>query len=517
MSPRVPRFGEATSVISPPPKANSNAERSIADTMNSNDAKRRERVKASFLDVYVIFEFTRNYDKFEESAASTAGSGSGNGKRDDDDGLKVDGADVREALFNGDTTFMLMGATGLAILLNLLLLFFIRKFPGLVIRSGPVLGVFLCLAAAGGLIYLQAWVTAAVLAVTGILLGASLWFMRHKFRLARDLLDTANKGAKKHHSVFWTVLIGLFVEGVISLWNLFTFVAVYLKFAPGRDACQEVGSCSLGLLITLFIFVLLTYLWVSSVVGNVIILTLAGGPYSTWWDGTDTKEKSESWAAFKKATSTSLGSVAFGSLLVGLVETLAYIIKSISLELCGSGLFTCCCFCFINAIEGLLELFNKYVYVKIGVDKFEHGFIPSAKAIVKLVKKRKNKDEMPLGVNAMITDCIVGFSLHTTCIACAIICTALTYVYTIIIDGTAKVDDWWDWVVLVYAFILVLNIGLVLTSALDAGVSTILFCLDKTPENLAKRNEQFYKALSTEESYKNYRGLLNKDDLPGEA
>ncbi|KAK6907427.1 hypothetical protein I203_101421 [Kwoniella mangroviensis CBS 8507] len=509
------RFTEDTSVLSP--QGNPTTQhRSIDDVANE---KPNRKIKASLwsrchdrwffvafminftlyfvLSAYAIFEFTQNYDEIKKDTTS-------GGDKDNESTIKVETGDIDKAL-TGDTTYMLLGATGLALILNFLLLFFIRKFPGFVIWSGPVMAVIFCLAAAGGFIYLQAWGSAAIVGIFGVVLGASLWFLRGKYLLARDLLDTANKGAKAHWSVFWTVLIGLVVEGLVSLWNLFTFVAVYLRFSPGQAACDTGGSCSAGLLATLLIYILISHLWISSVIGNVIILTLAGGPYSRWWFGTDSKDKSESWYALRKATSTSLGSVAFGSLLVGLVETLAFIIKTISLELCGSSIFTCFCFCVINIIEGLLEVFNKYVYVKIGVDDFQYGFIPSAKEIIHIVKKKKG--DQRVGLNAMITDCIVGFSLYTTCIACAIVCTAVTYVYTIIIDGTAKVDDWWDWLILVYTFILALNIGLVLTSALEAGVSTTLICLDKDPSKLKDRNPNFYE----HEAYGNYRALLEEE------
>ncbi|WVQ65035.1 uncharacterized protein L199_003205 [Kwoniella botswanensis] len=374
------RFNEETSVLSP--QGNPTTQhRSIEDVSNE---KPNTNFKASFwsrchdrwffvafiveitlyfvLSVYAIFEFSQNYDEIKKDGTS-------GGDRDNGSTTKVDTGDIDEAL-TGDTTYMLLGATGLALILNFLLLFFIRKFPEFVIWSGPVMAVIFCLAAAG--------------------------------------------------------------------------------------------------------------------------------------------EKSESWYAFKKASSTSLGSVAFGSLLVELVETLALIIKTISLGLCGSSIFTCCCFCIINIIEGLLELFNKYVYVKIGVDDFQYGFIPSAKEIIHIVKKKKG--DQRVGLNAMITDCLVGFSLHTTCIACAIVCTGATYVYTIIIDGTAKVDDWWDWLILVYSFILALNIGLVLTSALEAGVSTILICLDKDPSKLKDKNPRFYDRLKEHEAYGIYRALLDEEN-----
>lgn len=76
-----------------------------------------------------------------------------------------------------------------------------------------------------------------------------LFLLKNHYRLARDILDTANKAAKAHWSVFWTVLIGQTTVGhekaakltdsqgsiiqcVNAIWNVFTFTAVFLRFEP---------------------------------------------------------------------------------------------------------------------------------------------------------------------------------------------------------------------------------------------------------------------------------------------
>lgn len=80
-----------------------------------------------------------------------------------------------------------------------------------------------------------------------------------------------------------------------------------------------------------------------------------------------------------------------------------------------------------------------------------------------------------------------------------------------------------DRLILLYSFILALNIGLSLTSALvccvlhaqmkskvpllmfapsqEAGVSTIFVCLDKDPEYLKDRNPRFYQDLACHPTY----------------
>lgn len=124
---------------------------------------------------------------------------------------------------------------------------FVRQFPTFVIFLGPVVTVLYLLAAAGGkqqtlpcvdsslmlmdlptppqavLIWgvsrhcpysghadelRSVWSEATICVAIGVIVLGTLFLLKNHYRLARDILDTANKAAKAHWSVFWTVLIG---------------------------------------------------------------------------------------------------------------------------------------------------------------------------------------------------------------------------------------------------------------------------------------------------------------------
>ncbi|ADV25225.1 hypothetical protein I305_05882 [Cryptococcus gattii E566] len=55
---------------------------------------------------------------------------------------------------------------------------------------------------------LLVWSETAICVVVIVIVVGSLFLLKSRYRLARDILDTANKAAKAHWSVFWTVLIG---------------------------------------------------------------------------------------------------------------------------------------------------------------------------------------------------------------------------------------------------------------------------------------------------------------------
>ncbi|WVQ78788.1 hypothetical protein IAT38_000879 [Cryptococcus sp. DSM 104549] len=451
----------------------------------------------TILSAYSLYQLSTNYDELIDITVPDGAGGSTTttvNRRD------VHELDLSEA-FNRDSAYMFAGASALAIGLSLGLLFFVRQFPTFVIWMGPVFAIVCFFAAAGGLAYLQIWSMAAICAGCGALILLTLFLLKKRYRLARELLDTANKAAKAHWSVFWTVMVGLLVQGINSLWNIFTFIAVFLTFEPWHAGCKDGDFCSGTVTVILLLFALFEHMWISGVIANITLCVMAGGPYAHWWYGTDLDYRSETIWALKRAAGTSFGSIAFGSLLVTFVEILHFMFKLISGEYFGDGkgFCACCCSCIISIFENLLKMYNKYVYIRIGVDKYEIGFIQGGKEIWRLFKKGKGARRQ--GIAALVSDSIIGFALHVTCVANALICAGFTYLYMTMIDGTMKVDHWWDWVILLYAFILALNIGLVLTSALEAGVSTIFVLLDKDPEYLRDRNPAFYEYLSGEHAY----------------
>ncbi|WVF65867.1 hypothetical protein IAT40_000604 [Kwoniella sp. CBS 6097] len=496
-----PRSSQETAVESYPREVGADGDQTAADRAREEDDDKTfwQRCK----DKWAFVAFLTNLALYNILACYAIYSFMTDYKEELDDlsELKVEGNDELSKALTGENIWMFIGATGLGLGLSFALLFFVRFFPAIVIWSGPVLCTIMLFAAAG------VWSFAIGCAFAGAILLASLWFLKGRYYLARDLLDTANRAARAHWSVFWTVMIGLLASGIHSIWNVFAFISVYLRFAPGHRACKD-GYCSAQVTLMLLAYIVVSHIWISGVISNITILTMAGGPYAQWWKGTDRTDKSESWWAFKKAVGTSLGSVAFGSLLVTAIEVFAFVVRVLTGELFGYGWCSCCCSWLLHWIEKMMEYFNKYVYIKIGVEGFAFGYRRAAGETLRFFRGKNRKDRT--GLTAILGDSIVGLAMHTMCIANALLAAALTWVYTTMVDGTAKVDDWWDWLILLYSFILALNVGLVLTSALEAGVSTIIVCLDHSPEHLKRRNPGFYNNLTSNKRFAKYKSLLEE-------
>jgi len=104
-------------------------------------------------------------------------------------------------------------------------------------------------------------------------------------------------------------------------------------------------------------------------------------------------------SAFLRASTLSLGSIAFGSLIVTILELVRFLLNLASQSAADDGnreslslafgekvhetadsvrspaalaILACCAACLIGCIEGLVEYFNKYAYIEIALYGVDH-------------------------------------------------------------------------------------------------------------------------------------------------
>ncbi|KIR96270.1 hypothetical protein L804_06394 [Cryptococcus deuterogattii 2001/935-1] len=194
---------------------------------------------------------------------------------------------------------------------------------------------------------------------------------------------------------------------------------------------------------------------------------MAGGPYAHWWYGTDLDTRSESIWALKHAIGTSLGSIAFGSLLVTAIEMLHFVLKLLS-----GGHMAAFSLSWKIGSKSLINT-SKLVGKVISIESCNLHFATGRSASYKVEKKSG--------------DCSRRAAIEETGL------------------------------ILLYSFMLALNIGLSLTSALEAGVSTIFVVLDKDPEYLRDRNPRSYQDLACNPTYFQAVMLAATEPLPPNA
>lgn len=395
---------------------------------------------------------------------------------------------------NSHTVYLLLLVTAAALVLASVYLMLVRAFTKVILEVTLVLSVVANVAIA-----VYYWITKyysgaiifTIIAVFGIL---AYFGMRSRIPLASLLLQVVIDVSKHHKSVYVVAFSGLIAQALLSVWFVFTVIATYAKWTPNSSTCGNGSSCSSGTVTGLVFFELFSYLWTSQVIGNVCLATMAGGAYGGWYyfgpSNMGMMPKNPSMSAFVRASTLSLGSIAFGSLIVTLLELLRIILNSIRANAAESGspveaALACCAACFVGCIESLVEYFNRYAYIEISL--YGKPYIPAAKDTWRLFKDR--------GIDALINDSLTGIAMTWGAYLVGLLCSLFAYLYLRLTNPAYNSSGQYTAPVLLFAFVIGLQCSLTLSSAIEAGVSTIFVGLGEDPHVLAERSPGLFEMI----------------------
>ncbi|TMW65203.1 hypothetical protein Poli38472_009370 [Pythium oligandrum] len=242
-----------------------------------------------------------------------------------------------------------------------------------------------------------------------------IYYVRNRIAFASANLRAASAAISAHMGVF-LVALAMIVKQIlwIGLWSL-SAVGVYQQFMDSDPDCAETGhktpapgDISDGwcggtpAVVTLF-FMLISLYWGQQVIQNVLTCTTAG-VVATWWYQPHAERAT--FASMYRALTTSFGSICFGSLIVAILEAMramASLLKEKAAEEDNMVLACVACMaeCILGCLESLMEYFNKWAYVYVGV--YGYSFRTSGKAVMDLFANR--------GWTAVINDDLTGGAL----------------------------------------------------------------------------------------------------------
>ena len=193
----------------------------------------------------------------------------------------------------------------------------------------------------------------------------------------------------------------------MGLMILDGFSAAYIKQMPDDGMRYILGFVAL-----------VFYFWHIMVCMNVAH-TAACGVMASWFFGQDTSGVTS--GAFKRAITTSFGSICFGSLLTAIIRALrllAAMAKQNAREKgnAAAAVVFACFECLLDILGDILEYFNGYVYVRIAV--YGKGYVDSAKETLELFKAT--------GVDIIVNDDLTDIPINIGMILCAILVVGIT-------------------------------------------------------------------------------------------
>lgn len=403
---------------------------------------------------------------------------------------KAGGQTGTSATLNRSTAFLLLFITAAAIVLSVLYLFLTRMFTHAIMHITLILTIALNIGICVYYWVTKYWSGAVIFTVIALFSVLSYFGFRSRIPLASLLLQVVMDVSKHHLSVYAVAFLALLIQAALSVWYTFTAVATYTAYTPGSSNCAT-NSCSSGKVAGLIFFETFAYLWTAQVVKNVALATLAGGPYGGWYyfgpKENGQMPKNPTMAAFGRASTLSLGSIAFGSLIVTILEIIRLLLNMIRQNAAADGhpvevCLYCCAECFVGCVESLVEWFNRYAYIEIAL--YGKSYIPAAKDTWRLFKDR--------GIDALVNDSLVGMTLTWGAYMIGLICSLFAYLYLRFTAPSYNAGGSYTAPVLLFAFLIGAQCSLTLSSAIEAGVSTIFVGLGEDPQVLAMRAPQLF-------------------------
>jgi len=198
---------------------------------------------------------------------------------------------------------------------------------------------------------------------------------------------------------FGVVFIAYFMTGIGLVWAVLwvmSLTGILSNYCGSYDECQQ--NFPYGP----FFGLLVSYFFTLQVVMNVIHVTSAGVVGSWWFEPQDSCFCSGIvLGSYVRSLTTSFGSICFVSLLVAIVEALRALANTARNNDDANAILICLVDCILACIQGILEYFNKWAYIYVGL--YGYGYLDAGKNVMRLFQDR--------GWEAVIADDLVSNAL----------------------------------------------------------------------------------------------------------
>ena len=169
------------------------------------------------------------------------------------------------------------------------------------------------------------------------------------------------------------------------------------------------------------VVLLLGFLWGCAVIRNVGHCCVAG-TVGTWWVSGGERASSSVGSHFRRAITTSFGSICLGSLLVAIVQTTRHVLLNAhraNQRTVQSNTITAMLSCVLVVVDRALAWFNRYALVYVAL--YGLDFMSAGKATTELFKAR--------GVSALVNDTLIEGVLTLGTMIVGLLCALVGWLY----------------------------------------------------------------------------------------
>ncbi|KNC54304.1 CTL-like protein [Thecamonas trahens ATCC 50062] len=355
--------------------------------------------------------------------------------------------------------------TGLGLLFAALWLQICKQFPKQMIYIALITNVVICFG------------IAILFFAYGIIIGGLIWlffacisvlfyfFWRRRIPFAAQMLATTVGVVHE-----FPAMVGF---SFLSLFALLTWVVMWVFGASSAANINNAG---------LYVLCVFVFYWVAQVIKNVIHVTSAG-TFATWYFFAGSAEfpANPTVGAFKRATTYSFGSVCFGSLIIAVIQTVRFVLRS-ARRANRNQFVVACADCLLGCIESLVQYFNVYAFTQVAV--YGKGYREAASDTWDLFKSH--------GFDVIVNDDLIGSVLGFSSFVSGLMVALAAFAWGAYELGTSAHALPYLIVLVIICFFIGLIEASTVFEVVNSGVAAIMVCFCTAPDVLQQRQPALY-------------------------
>ncbi|KAG0371165.1 plasma-membrane choline transporter-domain-containing protein [Gamsiella multidivaricata] len=371
---------------------------------------------------------------------------------------------------------------GVGAVFSILYFFVTQAFPRQVIKVTFAMSIILYLAVAVYYLYRQLWLPGIIGAIFGVIYATMWWFWRSRIPFASVMLSTVTSISKAYPATFVLSFLGLFLQIAYSIYFMTTIAGTF-------DLYYDTTTNSIPTkLQVLIVFCFFSFYWTSQVLENIVHTTICG-VFATFYFMKGSPQgmtKSPTAESFKRACTTSIGSICFGSLIIAIIQTLRAIANMARGDGDGIMQFIACLIdCLLACLQGLAEYVNKYAFAQVAI--YGKPYIRAAKDTWHILQDR--------GVEQIINDNLIGNVWGMAAILGGVLSGLASYLYLRFADPSFNINGQFTVIIVVMGFVMGLQIVFTVGTVIDSGVVATFVCLAEDPAALARTKPELFERI----------------------
>ncbi|ORX46163.1 DUF580-domain-containing protein [Piromyces finnis] len=383
-----------------------------------------------------------------------------------------------------DMIIMLSACLISSILFTMIYMVLMQRFAGKMIIGTFIISIILNLIYAIITFFIN-FIMGFVMIFFAFLYILCFFLWRSRIPFAKVMLTTVTTVTKKYPATiffgFMGCLIGAIWYGIIGI----TLIASITYFN------ELIGGTSY----VIYVFLLFSFYLSAQVINNTVHVTISG-LFATYYfcgitqsgsNKIQVNVKNPTLKSFKRAITTSFGSICFGSIVIAVFQTLRALAQSAKNDAQEDGncllvILMCCIECILSCISDMIEYFNVYAFTEVAI--YGKSYCQAAKDTWELCKS--------YGIDAVINDSLISnvLSIGSLTIGC------LSAVIVIVIGFILGISNAISFIIYgIIAFLMGCMIFSVVAQVINSGVATTFVCLCEDPETLRYTKPELWEKI----------------------